>query len=98
MNFVENCRDVVLIAIEKEHDWESIDSFQQHINFIYDSLHVTWFSKTLQNRKALVMSTDSVFDHIYWEVTYNGDANEYYVDTYHKQSNVVISGEDIEDM
>ena len=30
-----------------------------------------------------------------WEVTYNGDKDEYYVDRYIKQSNTVILGEDI---
>lgn len=94
-HFVKKCKDVVLIAIEREHDWESIDAFQKHINSIYDSLHITWFSKTLQNHKALVMSTDSLFDKTYWEVTYNGDKDEYYVDKYIKQSNTVILGEDI---
>ena len=96
-HFVKKCKDVVLIAIEREHDWESIDAFQKHINFIYDSLHITWFSKTLQNHKALVMSTDSLFDKTYWEVTYNGDKDEYYVDKYIKQSNTVILGEDIDE-
>ena len=37
------------------------------------------------------------FDHVYWEVTYNGDTNEYYVDKYIKQSNTVILGEDIDE-
>ena len=97
-NFVEKCKDVVLMAIEGECDWESIDAFQKHIDSIYNSLHISWFSKTLQNRKALVMSTDSLFDHTYWEVTYNGDKDEYYIDKYHKQSNTVIRGKDIETM
>lgn len=32
-----------------------------------------------------------------WEVTYNGDTNEYYVDEYKKQSNKVILGADIDE-
>ena len=44
-------------------------------------MHVVWFSKTLQNWKALVSGV-----HIkeYIEVTYNGDKKETYVDVYAK--------------
>lgn len=69
----------------------------QDVKLVYDSLHITWFSKTLQNHKALVMSTHKDYDHTYWEVTYNGDKDEYYVDEYKKQSNTVILGEDIDE-
>lgn len=50
----------------------------------YD-VYVVWFSKTLQNWKALVSSTLS--DGRYYEVTYNGDKEETYVDTYVKVDN-----------
>lgn len=53
-----------------------------------DDFYVVWFAKTLQNWKALV-STDAVRGH-YWEVTYNGDKQETYIDTYLKEGNVVI--------
>ena len=60
--------------------------------FSTDKLYVVWFAKTLQNWKALV-STDAV-DGSYWEVTYNGDKSETYVDCYHKVSNTVIEDND----
>lgn len=50
---------------------------------------VVWFSKTLQNWKALV-STDRN-DGRYYELTYNGDRLETYVDVYTKVSNETIS-------
>ena len=53
-----------------------------------DDLYVVWFAKTLRNWKALV-STD-VAQGLYWEVTYNGDKGETYVDTYVKQGNQAI--------
>lgn len=56
-----------------------------------DDFYVVWFAKTLQNWKALV-STDAVSGH-YWEVTYNGDKEETYVDTYLKHSNLCIGDE-----
>lgn len=51
-------------------------------------LYVVWFAKVLGNWKALV-STD-VYDGSYWEVTYNGNKQETYVDTYSKISNVAL--------
>lgn len=53
-----------------------------------DDFYVTWFAKTLGNWKAMV-STDIVDGH-YWEVTYNGEKKEAYVDTYVKQFNRAV--------
>lgn len=50
-----------------------------------DEFYVTWFAKVLGNWKACV-STD-VIDGQYWEVTYNGEKGEAYVDHYDKVSN-----------
>lgn len=46
------------------------------------TVYVVWFVKVLQNWKAMV-STD-LPDGRYYEVTYNGDKGEAYVDTYVK--------------
>lgn len=51
-------------------------------------IYIVWFCKTLQHWKAL-LSTD-IPDGRYYEVTYNGDKKEAYVDTYIKASNHVI--------
>lgn len=53
-----------------------------------EDVYVVWFSKTLQNWKALVSTT--VPDNKYYELTYNGDKGEAYVDVYVKLENVVI--------
>ena len=53
----------------------------------YD-LYVVWFSKTLQNWKALVSTT--IPDGMYYEVTYNGDKKETYLDAYKKFENVCV--------
>lgn len=55
-----------------------------------DELYIVWFSKTLQNWKALV-STTRPGDGLYFEVTFSGDKNEAYVDTYYKLQNSVIA-------
>lgn len=57
-------------------------------NLVPDDFYIVWFSKTLQNWKALV-STDKV-NGLYYEATYNGDRLETYLDVYIKMSNVSI--------
>ena len=47
---------------------------------------VVWYCKTLQNFKALLSTT--LFDGMYYEVTYNGDKDEIYLDAYKKFENV----------
>ena len=51
-------------------------------------VYIVWFAKALQNWKALVATT--MEDHRYYEVTYNGDKKETYLDAYIKIDNVVI--------
>lgn len=50
-----------------------------------DQVYIVWWSKTLQNWKALVSTTIS--DGMYYEVTYNGDKKETYLDAYKKWEN-----------
>lgn len=95
-NFIENCKNVVMQTLSFPMSaYASSQARMQDVKRMYESLNIVWFSKTLQNHKALVMLTSEDFDHVYWEVTYNGDKDEYYVDRYIKQSNTVILGEDI---
>ena len=54
-----------------------------------DDVFVVWFCKTLQNWKALVSTT--LPDHMFYEITYNGDQLEMYLDSYKKQENVKLS-------
>lgn len=51
-------------------------------------VYIVWFSKTLQNWKALVSTTIS--DGMYYEITYNGDRKETYIDVYKKWENQCI--------
>lgn len=53
-----------------------------------DDIYIVWFSKTLQNWKALVSTT--IPDGRYFELTYNGDKKELYLDSYIKEDNKVI--------
>lgn len=56
-----------------------------------DDVYIVWFSKTLQNWKALLSTT--VSDGMYYEVTYNGDKKEAYLDAYKKWENKCIPDE-----
>lgn len=58
------------------------------IKITRDQVYIVWFSKTLQNWKALLSTT--VPDGMYYEVTYNGDKRETYLDAYKKWENKCI--------
>lgn len=49
---------------------------------------IVWKCKVLQNWKWLLSST--LFDGMYYEVTYNGDKKEFYLDAYKKFENRCI--------
>lgn len=52
------------------------------------SLYIVWKAKVLQNWKYLISSTLS--DGMYYELTYNGDKEEWYLDAYKKFENRCI--------
>ena len=53
-----------------------------------DDVYIVWSCKTLQNYKALASA--SAKGCMYYELTYNGDKDELYVDAYVKSENVCI--------
>ena len=48
-----------------------------------DDVHLVWFCKTIQNWKALLIT--ATHDSYFYEVTYNGDKRESYIDVYKKE-------------
>lgn len=54
------------------------------------AVFIVWKAKILQNWKWLLAST--LPDGMYYELTYNGDKEEYYLDAYRKVENKVIRG------
>ena len=74
-----------------------MDYFNNHVEvtdgkqITMDDVYVVWFSKTLQNWKAMVSTT--VSDGMYYEVTHNGDTNETYLDVYKKCENLTVKEE-----
>ena len=80
--FIDKCNEIV------------VDYANDHIDKSDDKqigdgdVFIVWSCKTLQNNKALLSTT--LFDGMYYELTYNGDKNEIYFDAYKKWENKCI--------
>lgn len=61
---------------------DKTDGKQLEVSDVY----VVWYCKTLQNHKALLSTP--VSDGMYYELTYNGDKRELYLDAYKKWDNI----------
>ena len=53
-----------------------------------EDVFIVWMCKTLQNNKALASTT--LFDGMYYELTFNGNKGELYVDAYKKWENFAV--------
>ncbi len=73
-----------LISRKTVADWYS----QNREEISVDNVYVVWVCKALQNNKALLATVKP--DGMYFEVTYNGDKSEMYLDAYSKVENVLI--------
>lgn len=73
------------IEIVKNYIVEHLDKSDGTVSF---DVYVVWKCKTLQNWKWLLVST--LFDGMYYELTYNGDKEEFYLDAYKKFENRCI--------
>lgn len=84
----------------KNNDFEKlciktiVDYFNNRVEITDDmkitdeNVFIVWSCKTLQNNKAMVSTT--VSDGMYYELTYNGDKKELYLDAYKKWENKAI--------
>lgn len=86
MNLQEECKQLVVDYYNKRVDVTDKKKITKN------DVYVVWFCKTLQNHKALLSTT--VSDGMYYEVTFNGDKDEYYLDAYKKWENVSISNKE----
>ena len=73
--FIAECKDVVIDYVGDK-------------NISNDDVFVVWSCKTLQNKKALLSAAFKGAP--YFEITYNGDKDETYVDVYKKEKNYVV--------
>ena len=67
-----------------------VDHLDKSDNMPEFEVFVVWKCKALQNWKYLLSST--LFDGMYYEITYNGDKSEWYLDAYKKFDNKCIMG------
>ena len=74
--------DAEAIMIVKNYVMEHLDKSDPEPEF---EVYIVWKCKALQNWKYLI-STD-LHDGMYYELTYNGDWKEWYLDAYKKFEN-----------
>lgn len=77
--------DEKALKIVKEYISEHLDKSDISPEF---EVFMVWKSKILQNWKYLISST--LPDGMYYELTYNGDADVWYLDAYKKFENKTI--------
>lgn len=77
--------DEKVISIVKNYILNHLDKSDETSDF---SVFTVWKVKVLQNWKYLLSST--LPDGMYYELTYNGNKKEWYLDAYKKFENQVI--------
>lgn len=82
--------DETAIKIVAQYIEEHLDKSDATPDF---ELYVVWKCKALQNWKYLISS--SLPDGMYYELTYNGDKHEWYLDAYKKFENRRIVEKDV---
>ncbi len=77
--------DNIAIKLVKDYIIDCLSKDDLVPNF---KLYIVWKCKVLQNWKYLIAST--LRDCMYYELTYNGNKEEWYLDAYKKVNNKVI--------
>lgn len=78
--------DNVALQLVEDYILEHLDKIDLEIKEF--EVYTVWKCKTLQNWKFMISST--LPDGMYYEVTYNGDKDEMYLDAYKKFENRCI--------
>lgn len=84
--FLKLCKKIV-----KDYVNEHLDK-SDNVQIDENRVFVVWSCKTLQNNKALLST--NLFDGMYYELTYNGNKKEVYLDAYKKFENKAIKVEE----
>ena len=77
--------DKVVIDLVKNYVLEHLDKSDETPQF---EVYTVWKAKVLQNWKYLLSTT--LPDGMYYELTFNGDKGEWYLDAYKKFDNQCI--------
>ena len=67
---------------------EHTDKTDPVLELAAEDVYIIWMCKTLQNNKAILSTLRP--DGMIYEVTYNGDKQEAYIDAYKKWENFVV--------
>lgn len=78
------------LRIVRDYIEEHLDKSEPSVEF---EVFTVWKAKVLQNWKWLISS--DLPDGMYYEVTYNGDKTEFYLDAYKKFENRAITFDDL---
>lgn len=84
VKFVKLVRDEVRNYVDAH-----LDKSDERPNY---GVYIVWQCKALQNWKALASTT--LYDGMYYELTFNGNTNELYLDAYKKFENRCIKVEE----
>lgn len=76
------------LKIVKDYAEKHLDKSDFTNNEPLFDVYIVWQCKILQNWKFLIST--SLLDGMYYEVTYNGDKKEWYLDAYKKFENICI--------
>jgi hypothetical protein len=91
-SYVDTARELVFnYILENPDKTDGFAKFFEDDKFTPDDVFAVWFSKTLLNWKACVSTT--IPNGIYYEVTFNGNNGQTYIDVYKKIENVVVTGD-----
>lgn len=85
--FMIACKNMIIDYFTKHKD-----TTDKEIQMKIEDVFVVWTCKALQNNKTLLST--KMPDGLYYEITYNGDKHEAYVDVYKKWENFVVKEED----
>lgn len=78
----DNEFDKIAVGLVKEYILNHLDKSDEIPEF---TIYIVWKCKILRNWKFLISS--SLIDGMYYELTYNGDTQEWYIDAYKKFEN-----------
>ena len=80
-------KDKEAMGIVKTYIRDHLDKSDGDVQF---EVYIVWKAKVLQNWKYLISS--SLYDGMYYELTFNGNAGVWYLDAYKKFENKVYQG------
>ena len=83
--FEVKCKNALIKVLKEKYNED----------FKINELHLVWFARELQNYKCVIIDLSN--NQRYYELTYNGNKDELYIDIYQKEHNICLLGIDLTD-